>query len=109
MKLAIAVALFVVPPVAAQAGLTQAAAQAKAAWIAHQPQRLLEGSPGVILQIPGADPSSAIGRALSRIAALTRVCPAHISFRLAELGQVTTGAIIKDSLFALTIARFSID
>ncbi|HMA38699.1 MAG TPA: hypothetical protein VKP10_01410 [Gemmatimonadales bacterium] len=58
------VALFIVGagPLAAQGGLEAAAQRARAAWLAHDPAALLSGSPGVILQIPGADPSSAIGR-----------------------------------------------
>ena len=32
------------------------------AWLAHDPVALLQGSPGVIRQIPGADPSAAMGR-----------------------------------------------
>jgi CRP-like cAMP-binding protein len=49
-------------PLLGQEGLGQAAARARAAWLAHDPVALLQGSPGVMLQIPGADPSSAIGR-----------------------------------------------
>ena len=49
-------------PLAAQAGLDQAAARVRTAWLAHDPVALLQGSPGVMLQIPGADPSSAISR-----------------------------------------------
>ena len=45
-----------------QGGLDQAAARARSAWLAHDPRALLAGSPGVTLEIPGADPSSAIGR-----------------------------------------------
>ena len=47
---------------AGQAGLEQAAARARSAWLTHDPAALLAGSPGVTLEIPGADPSSAIGR-----------------------------------------------
>lgn len=43
-------------------GLDQAAARARSAWLAHNPAALLAGSPGVTLEIPGADPSSAISR-----------------------------------------------
>jgi hypothetical protein len=43
-------------------GLDDAARRARQAWLAHDPAALLHGSPGVILQIPGADPSSAISR-----------------------------------------------
>ena len=49
-------------PLTGQAGLDQAAARARSAWLAHDPGALLAGSPGVTLEIPGADPSSAIGR-----------------------------------------------
>ncbi|HMA45633.1 MAG TPA: hypothetical protein VKP11_00240, partial [Frankiaceae bacterium] len=49
-------------PLTAQVGLDAAAQRARAAWLSHDPVALLSGSPGVILQIPGADPSSAIGR-----------------------------------------------
>ena len=58
------VVLFIVGagPLTAQGGLEAAAQRARAAWLAHDPSALLSGSPGVILQIPGADPSSAIGR-----------------------------------------------
>jgi hypothetical protein len=45
-----------------QGGLDQAATRARSAWLAHDPAALLAGSPGVTLEIPGADPSSAIGR-----------------------------------------------
>jgi hypothetical protein len=55
----------------AQAALSQAARRARGAWLAHQPAVLLDRSPGVILQIPGADASSAIGREQA-IALLTR-------------------------------------
>ncbi len=43
-------------------GLDEAAARARSAWLAHDPAALLAGSPGVTLEIPGADPSSAISR-----------------------------------------------
>jgi hypothetical protein len=47
---------------AGQGGLAEAASRARSAWLAHDPVALLAGSPGVTLEIPGADPSSAIGR-----------------------------------------------
>ena len=47
---------------AGQGGLAEAASRARSAWLAHDPGALLAGSPGVTLEIPGADPSSAIGR-----------------------------------------------
>ena len=56
------VLVFMTGPLMAQGGLDAAAQRARAAWLAHDPAALLRGSPGVVLQIPGADPSSAIGR-----------------------------------------------
>jgi hypothetical protein len=49
-------------PLAGQSGLAEAAQQARAAWLAHDAEALLDHSPGVILQIPGADPSSGLRR-----------------------------------------------
>jgi hypothetical protein len=49
-------------PLAGQSGLAEAAQQARATWLAHDAEGLLARSPGVILQIPGADPSSALRR-----------------------------------------------
>lgn len=63
MKHVLAVLAVLVPPASAQSQLSQAAQRARTAWLEHRPAALLDGSPGVILQIPGADPSSAIGRA----------------------------------------------
>ncbi len=48
--------------VAAQAALSDAAARAKAAWSAHDAPGLVGQSSTLILQIPGADPSSPLGR-----------------------------------------------
>lgn len=49
--------------VGGQAGtLTEAARSARDAWLAHDPQSLVAKSPSVVLQIPGADPSSPVGR-----------------------------------------------
>jgi hypothetical protein len=50
-------------PIAAQNGLVAAAEQALAAWQAHDAAALVGGSSAVVLQIPGADPSAALGRA----------------------------------------------
>lgn len=48
---------------AAQASLPEAAERAKQAWLAHDPQALVGQSSSLVLQIPGADPSSPLGRA----------------------------------------------
>ena len=50
-------------PAAAQATLPEAAEQARQAWSAHDPQALVGQSTSLVLQIPGADPSSPLGRA----------------------------------------------
>src|SRR5206468_1139047 len=55
--------LAMTPPAAAQGTLPQAAERAKQAWLAHDPQALVGQSSNLVLQIPGADPSSPLGRA----------------------------------------------
>lgn len=57
-----ALVLAVAGPLAGQSGLAEAAQRTQAAWLAHDAVALLDRSPGVILQIPGADPSSALRR-----------------------------------------------
>jgi hypothetical protein len=60
--IALALAL---PPVLGQAqqrGLSQAAEQAREAWLAHNPAALVANSPRLMIQLPGADPSVALGR-----------------------------------------------
>ena len=54
--------LLVAGPLPSQVGLQGAAQRARQTWLAHDPAALFAGSPGVILQIPGADPSAAMGR-----------------------------------------------
>jgi hypothetical protein len=49
--------------VATQATLLAAADRAKQAWLAHDVQALVGASSSLVLQIPGADPSSPLGRA----------------------------------------------
>lgn len=46
----------------AQATLSDAAARAKSAWLAHDPLTLVGPSSNLVLQIPGADPSSPLDR-----------------------------------------------
>lgn len=50
-------------PAAAQATLPEAAERARQAWLAHDPQALVGQGTSLVLQIPGADPSSPLGRA----------------------------------------------
>lgn len=47
----------------AQNTLPAAAAHAKRAWLAHDAQGLIGQGSTVVLQLPGADPSAALGRA----------------------------------------------
>lgn len=46
-----------------QATLAAAGKSAEAAWQAHDAAGLVGRSPAVVLQLPGADPSAALGRA----------------------------------------------
>ena len=64
MRLATICMLSLLLPAAAssQATLSDAAAQAKAAWWAHNPAALVGPSSTLVLEIPGADPSSPLGR-----------------------------------------------
>ena len=49
--------------VAAQGALPGAAERARQAWLAHDPQALVGQSASLVLQIPGADPSSPLAKA----------------------------------------------
>ena len=48
---------------AQDSGLPQAAERARRAWLAHKPEELVANSPRVLIQLPGADPSVALGPA----------------------------------------------
>jgi hypothetical protein len=50
-------------PARSQATLVDAAEQARRAWLAHDPPGVVGQSSSLVLQIPGADPSSPLGRA----------------------------------------------
>jgi hypothetical protein len=50
---------------AQEGGLTQAADRARKAWLAHDAAGLVAESPRLLLQLPGADPSAALGPAQS--------------------------------------------
>jgi hypothetical protein len=43
--------------------LVEAAERAREAWFTHNPAALIAGSPRVLIQLPGADPSVALGPA----------------------------------------------
>lgn len=56
--------LLVIPVSAmAQQGLEQAASRARRAWLSHNPVALVANSPRLLIQLPGADPSVALGPA----------------------------------------------
>lgn len=46
-----------------ETGLEQAADRARRAWFAHDPASLVANSPRLLIQLPGADPSVALGPA----------------------------------------------
>jgi hypothetical protein len=46
----------------AQQELSEAAEQARQAWFVHNPSALMANSPRLLIQLPGADPSVALGR-----------------------------------------------
>jgi hypothetical protein len=48
---------------AQQSGLEQAAERARQAWLAHNPAALVANSPRLLIQLPGTDPSVALGPA----------------------------------------------
>jgi hypothetical protein len=56
----------IVAPIAAtgqQNALTEAAEEARAAWFAHDARGLVADAPQILVQLPGADPSIALGPA----------------------------------------------
>ncbi|MEP7227435.1 MAG: hypothetical protein ABI785_08750 [Gemmatimonadales bacterium] len=63
MASALALALVPTAGQAQKSGLDQAAARARGAWLAHDPAALIAGSPRLLIQLPGADPSVALGPA----------------------------------------------
>lgn len=64
-RLIITLALMVLPAVAAAQdnGLQEAAERARRAWSTHNPAALVASSPRLVVQLPGADPSVALGPA----------------------------------------------
>jgi hypothetical protein len=58
-----AAALIVLPRLHSQGTLADAARRAESAWQSHDADGLVGRSPAVVLQLPGADPSAALGRA----------------------------------------------
>ena len=61
----LAVALAPVAAAGQQNALTEAAEQARAAWFEHDARALVADAPRLLVQLPGADPSIALGPAQS--------------------------------------------
>ena len=61
--IAVAVALLPATALAQQSGLDRAAESARRAWLDHDPVALIASSPRLLIQLPGADPSVALGPA----------------------------------------------
>jgi len=60
--LSLSAAVLLPIPASGQATLSDAAASARQAWTAHDPRALVGQSSNLVLQIPGADPSSPLGQ-----------------------------------------------
>jgi hypothetical protein len=56
-------AMLPAPAAAQENGLEEAAERARRAWSSHNPAALLGNSPRLVVQLPGADPSAALGPA----------------------------------------------
>ncbi|MGH7644618.1 MAG: hypothetical protein ACREMR_03435, partial [Gemmatimonadales bacterium] len=63
LSLGVSLTCLTAGPGAAQQSLADAAQRARAAWLAHDATGLIGSSNSVVLQIPGADPSSPLGAA----------------------------------------------
>jgi hypothetical protein len=63
LLMAVALMLVGITGQAQQRQLSQAAEQARRAWRAHDAAALVAGSPRLLIQLPGADPSVALGPA----------------------------------------------
>jgi hypothetical protein len=68
--MALLLAMTSLPLLAQSQGLPEAAEQARRAWSAHDVAGLVASSPRLVVQLPGADPSAALGR--EQAAALLR-------------------------------------
>jgi hypothetical protein len=62
---------------AQQGGLDQAAERARSAWHAHKPAELVANSPRLLLQLPGAEPSVALGPAQAAALLADFIAPAQ--------------------------------
>jgi hypothetical protein len=78
-RLVIAYALVAAPAagLAQTPDLAEAADRARAAWFAHDAASLVANSPRLLIQLPGADPSVALGRAQAAALLADFVAPAQ--------------------------------
>ena len=78
-RLLIGLALLAIPAVAVAqtTDLDTAAERAREAWFAHDPATLVANSPRLLIQLPGADPSVAVGPAQAAALLADFVAPAQ--------------------------------
>ena len=78
-RLLIALVLALVPATghSQRNGLEQAASGARRAWLAHDPAALIAASPRLLIQLPGADPSVALGPAQAAALLVDFLAPAQ--------------------------------
>ena len=73
-------------------GLVEAGARAREAWLAHNPAALIAESPRVLIQLPGADPSVALGPAQAAALLADFLSPAQeVEVVVRAARQVETG------------------
>ena len=73
-------------------GLIEAAERARQAWFTHNPAALIAESPRVLIQLPGADPSVALGPAQATALLTDFLSPSHeVEVVVRAARQVETG------------------
>jgi hypothetical protein len=93
-RLMIVLVLALVPATgrAQKSGLEQAAQGARRAWLAHDPAALISGSPRLLIQLPGADPSVALGPAQAAALLADFLAPAQeVQLLVRAAREVETG------------------
>lgn len=81
---------------AAPAGLREAAEEARQAWQAHDLGALVASSPRVLVQLPGADPATALGRAQAEALLRDYLAPTRelgVEIRAAQLVEPGRGYV----------------
>src|SRR5687767_15836908 len=72
--------------------LVEAAERAREAWFTHNPAALIGGSPRVLIQLPGADPSVALGPAQAAALLADFLAPSQeVEVLVRAAGQVESG------------------